>query len=44
VDTGTAFGSHAKISPGAETASQHRANQRALLDEMRRKGEVPKRP
>ena len=28
----------------AETVRQHRANQRALLDEMRRKGEVPKRP
>ncbi len=28
----------------AETARQHRANQRALLDEMRRKGEVPQRP
>ena len=28
----------------AETVRQHRANQRALLEEMRRKGEVPKRP
>ena len=28
----------------AETARRHRAQQRALLDEMRRKGEVPKRP
>lgn len=28
----------------AETARQHRARQRVLLDEMRRKGEVPKRP
>ena len=28
----------------AQTARQHRANQRALLDEMRRKGKVPQRP
>ena len=28
----------------AETTRRHRATQRALLEEMRRKGEVPKRP